>query len=65
MKRKTLIRSARSFLLALMLVLAVPFVSACQEEKSAGEKLEEGIEEIGNEIENAADEIEDEIDDAT
>ncbi|MDX1767583.1 hypothetical protein [Arenibacter troitsensis] len=40
-------------------------MSSCREEKTAGEKIEDGIEEVGDGIEEGVEEIGDEIDDAT
>ncbi|SDM19926.1 hypothetical protein [Kriegella aquimaris] len=39
-------------------------LSSCREDKSAGEKMEDGIEEVGDGIEEGAEEIKDEVDDA-
>lgn len=39
-------------------------LSSCREDKSAGEKVEDGIEEVGDGIEEGAEEIKDEVDDA-
>lgn len=46
------------------LLMAVA-VSGCREKKTAGEKIEDGIEEVGEGLEEGAEEIKDEIDDAT
>ncbi len=51
-------------MLMFLLVTALSFTS-CREDKSAGEKIEDGIEEVGDGIEEGAEEVEDEIDDAT
>tara|TARA_R110002049_G_scaffold28906_10_gene98411 strand:- start:1553 stop:1738 length:186 start_codon:yes stop_codon:yes gene_type:complete len=40
-------------------------VSGCRENKSTGEKIEDGIEEVGDGIEEGVEEVGDEIDDAT
>ena len=47
-----------------LLVTSLSFTS-CREDKSTGEKIEDGIEEVGDGIEEGAEEVEDEIDDAT
>tara|TARA_R110002051_G_C8665793_1_gene489677 strand:- start:751 stop:933 length:183 start_codon:yes stop_codon:yes gene_type:complete len=52
------------FLLMLLLVTSISLTS-CREEKTAGEKVEDGIEEVGDGIEEGAEEVGDEIDDAT
>ncbi|MGB5820283.1 MAG: hypothetical protein WBG90_12425 [Saonia sp.] len=51
------------FMLLLAIVTAVSF-SSCRE-KSTGEKIEDGVEEVGEGIEEGVEEVEDEIDDAT
>ncbi|MET7030425.1 hypothetical protein [Sediminicola luteus] len=51
-------------MLMFLLVTSLSFTS-CREDKSAGEKIEDGIEEVGDGIEEGAEEVEDEIDDAT
>lgn len=38
---------------------------SCREEKTAGEKMEDGIEEVGDGIEEGAEEVEDAVEDAT
>lgn len=38
---------------------------SCREEKTTGEKIEDGIEEVGDGIEEGADEIGDAVEDAT
>lgn len=38
---------------------------SCREEKTTGEKIEDGVEEVGDGIEDGADEIEDALEDAT
>ncbi|WP_040249012.1 hypothetical protein [Psychroserpens mesophilus] len=37
--------------------------TSCREEKSAGEKVEEAVEDTGDAIEDAADDVEDEVED--
>lgn len=53
------------FLFALLSSVALSTFTACREDKSAGEKIEEGVEKVGDDIEEGVEEIEDEIDDAT
>ncbi len=50
------------FLFALFFASSLATFTGCREEKKPGEKIEEGIEEIGDGIEEGVDEIEDEID---
>lgn len=38
---------------------------SCREEKSTGEKIEDGVEEVGDDIEDAVDDAGDAIEDAT
>lgn len=46
------------------LVFSLSTVTSCREEKSAGEKIEEGVEDMGDDIEDAADDVGDEVEDA-
>lgn len=51
-----------------MFVLAlftIGIAMSCREEKTAGEKMEDGIEEVGDGIEEGAEEVEDAVEDAT
>ncbi len=43
--------------------LTTTVLSSCREDKSAGEKIEDGIEEVGDGIEEGAEEVEDAVDD--
>lgn len=52
-------------LLAIISVFMLVFALSCREDKSAGEKVEDGMEEVGDDIEEGVDEVGDEIDDAT
>lgn len=63
-------------LLFIFLLVASLALTSCRDEKNTGEKIEDGIEEVGNDIEEGAEEVgdemeegaeevEDEIDDAT
>ncbi len=54
-------KSIYMFLFAVVTIIAA---ASCRE-KTTGEKLEDGIEEVGEGIEEGVEEIEDEIDDAT
>ena len=46
-------------------LMTVSVAMSCREEKSAGEKMEEGIEDVGDGIEEGAEEVEDAVEDAT
>lgn len=46
-------------------LFTISVTMSCREEKTTGEKLEDGIEEVGDDIEDGADEIEDAVEDAT
>lgn len=48
---------------ALLLMGLLTALTACQEEKSAGEKIEDAIEDVGDGLEDAADEVGDAVDD--
>lgn len=50
------------FVFALM---TVGVAISCRDEKTAGEKIEEGVEDIGDGIEEGAEDVEDAVDDAT
>lgn len=50
---------------ALLFTISLSTFTSCREEKSTGEKIEEGVEEVGDDIEEGVEEIGDEIDDAT
>lgn len=52
------------FILMFMLMTAIS-LSSCRDQKSDGEKVEDGIEEVGEDLEEGAEEVGDEIDDAT
>ncbi|MBQ4915958.1 hypothetical protein J8L85_15995 [Maribacter sp. MMG018] len=55
----------KSVYMFLFCLMTIGVALSCREEKTAGEKIEDGVEEIGDGIEEGAEEIEDEIDDAT
>ncbi|MEH6679930.1 MAG: hypothetical protein V7724_05245 [Sediminicola sp.] len=55
----------KGFLFLMFVVMTTISVSSCRDQKSDGEKIEDGIEEVGDDIEEGAEEVEDEIDDAT
>ena len=56
-------KAAKLFLL--LFTSALIFSTTSCREKTTGEKIEDGIEEVGEEIEEGAEEVKDEIDDAT
>ncbi|WP_149276485.1 hypothetical protein [Pareuzebyella sediminis] len=45
-------------------VFAMGVAMSCREEKSTGEKIEDGVEEVGDGIEEGAEEVGDEVEDA-
>jgi len=49
----------------LLFTISLTSFTSCREEKSTGEKIEEGVEEVGDGIEEGVEEVGDEIDDAT
>ncbi|MCM4166994.1 hypothetical protein KCTC52924_01849 [Arenibacter antarcticus] len=53
------------FLFALLFSVSLSTFTGCREDKTAGEKIEEGIDDVGDGIEEGVEEIGDEIDDAT
>ncbi|WP_422859543.1 hypothetical protein ACOKFD_00975 [Flagellimonas sp. S174] len=52
------------FLLFSLVTLSFTSCDGCTEEKTTGEKIEEGVEETGEAIEEGAEEVEDEVEDA-
>lgn len=46
-------------------LFTISVTMSCREEKSTGEKIEDGIEEVGDGIEEGADEVGDAVEDAT
>ena len=50
-----------AFILLTIITVGTIFTS-CREEKTTGEKIEDGIEEVGDGLEDAADDVEDELD---
>ncbi len=52
-----------AYILMLLFMTSISLTS-CRE-KTPGEKVEDGIEEVGEDIEEGVEELEDEIDDAT
>jgi hypothetical protein len=52
-------------LLLLFFTVTLSTFTSCREEKTAGEKIEEGVEDVGDGIEEGVEEIGDEIDDNT
>lgn len=57
-------KSVYYFITLFALVFAMSVINGCREEKSAGEKMEDGIEEVGDGVEDAAEDVEDEVEDA-
>ena len=55
----------KSLLMFVFALMTVGVAMSCREEKSAGEKMEDGIEEVGDGIEDGAEEVEDAVEDAT
>ena len=55
----------KSLLMLLFAFMTVGIATSCREEKSAGEKMEEGIEDVGDGIEDGAEEVEDAVEDAS
>jgi len=55
----------KSLLMLLFAFMTVSVATSCRDEKSTGEKMEEGIDEVGDDIEEGADEVEDAVEDAT
>lgn len=53
----------KSILLFLFCLMTVGIALSCREEKSTGEKIEDGVEEVGEEIEDGAEEVEDAVED--
>ena len=53
------------FLLTLVFTVSLASFTSCREEKTTGEKIEDGIEKVGDDIEEGVEEVGDEIDDAT
>lgn len=54
----------KSLYMFLFTIVTIIAAASCRE-KTTGEKIEDGVEEVGEEFEEGAEEIEDEIDDAT
>ena len=53
------------FLLTLVFTVSLASFTSCREEKTTGEKIEDGIEKVGDDIEEGVEEVGDEIDDDT
>ncbi len=54
----------KSILMFLFCLMTVGIALSCREEKSTGEKIEDGVEEVGDEVEEGAEEVEDAVEDA-
>ena len=57
-------KSVYYFLTLMAMVFSLSVLSSCREEKSTGEKIEDGVEEFGDGVEDAAEDVEDEVEDA-
>ncbi|WP_405384742.1 hypothetical protein [Maribacter sp. LLG6340-A2] len=55
----------KSILMFVFALMTIGVAMSCREEKTAGEKMEEGIEDVGDGIEDGAEEVEDAVEDAT
>ncbi|MDP5061703.1 MAG: hypothetical protein NWP64_07275 [Maribacter sp.] len=55
----------KSLLMIVFAFATMSIATSCREEKTTGEKIEEGMDDVGDEIEDGADEVEDAVDDAT
>ncbi|KAA2219836.1 hypothetical protein [Maribacter flavus] len=53
----------KSLLMFLFCLMTVGIALSCREEKSAGEKIEDGVEELGEDIEDGVEEVEDAVED--
>ncbi|MFS4469774.1 hypothetical protein [Maribacter sp. 2210JD10-5] len=53
----------KSIYMFVIALFTVGIAMSCREEKSAGEKIEDGIEEVGEGIEDGAEEVEDAAED--
>ena len=54
----------KSILMFLFCLMTVGVALSCREEKSTGEKIEDGVEEVGDEVEEGAEEVEEAVEDA-
>jgi hypothetical protein len=50
-------------LLLLFFTISLSTFTSCREDKNAGEKIEEGVEDIGEDIEEGVEKVGDELDD--
>ncbi|WP_339625931.1 hypothetical protein [uncultured Maribacter sp.] len=55
----------KSLIMLVFALITISFAASCREEKSTGEKIEEGIDDVGDGIEEGAEEVEDAVEDAT
>lgn len=55
----------KSIVMFLFAFLTVGVAMSCREEKTTGEKIEEGVENVGDEIEDGAEDVEDAVEDVT
>ncbi|MCM4151176.1 hypothetical protein DHD05_06195 [Arenibacter sp. N53] len=58
-------KSLLYFVFTLLFTVSLTALNGCREDKSAGEKIKDGVEKVGEDIEEGVEEIGDEIDDAT
>lgn len=55
----------KSLIMFAMMIFTISIAMSCREEKSTGEKIEDGIEDVGDGIEEGAEDVEDAVEDAT
>lgn len=55
----------KSIVMFFFALMTIGVAMSCREEKTTGEKIEEGVEDVGDEIEEGAEDVEDAVDDAT
>jgi hypothetical protein len=53
-----------AYLFILLLSVGTIFLTSCRDKKTAGEKIEDGIEEVGDGIDDAVDDAADDVEDA-
>lgn len=58
-------KSVLQALLLLFFAISLATFTSCREDKTTGEKIEEGVEDVGDDIEEGVEEVEDEIDEHT
>ncbi|WP_419213105.1 hypothetical protein ACNR9Q_02945 [Maribacter sp. X9] len=55
----------KSIFMFVFALMTIGVAMGCREEKSTGEKIEDGIEDVGDDLEDGAEEVEDAVEDAT